>query len=165
MWHSTEKLAAAISTAPTRRRGKPPSCGCPPHRWRCVWLRQVQSLAASCGLAHAQHGIFPRWASSDLLKGLRPKNRLTGAFGSYGGRRANARDRRHLKAMNMDVLPSIDFKFVPTVEPGGSRNTVARRRVGEGLSALGPASAEVDGEVRRCGRSGSAPPPQGGRGG
>ncbi|NLT34332.1 MAG: FprA family A-type flavoprotein [Gaiellales bacterium] len=118
MWHSTEKMAAAISDGANQegvettilRLSSTPLA-------ECVRLVQ-ESRCFLVGSPTLNNGMFPTVGEFlTYLKGLRPKNRLAGAFGSYGWAGGATREiDATLRAMNLEVLPPIDFRFVPTEE-------------------------------------------------
>jgi anaerobic nitric oxide reductase flavorubredoxin len=51
------------------------------------------------------------------IKGLRPKNRISGAYGSYGwaGGAVKQVD-AELRALGLDMMEPMEIKFVPTAE-------------------------------------------------
>ena len=116
MWHSTEKMTRAIEAGITQEGVE------------CSVIRMARSSLADAALAvlasraflvgtpTLNNNMFPPLAAFlAYIKGLRPKERLVGAYGSYGwgGGGAKLVD-AELRAMGLEVLDPLEFKFVPT---------------------------------------------------
>jgi flavorubredoxin len=117
MWHSTEKMADAIN-------GGIMAAGVPSkplnlrswHRSE-VMTEVFDARAVVVGSPTLNNGLFPTVA--DLLcymKGLKPKNKIGAAFGSYGwSGEAVKLIEDELRAMKIDLLqPGLKVPFVPT---------------------------------------------------
>ena len=119
MWHSTEKMAYAIGEGLS-------SVGVP---YRIMDLKShhhsaVMTELARCGLVVVgspthNNGILPEVAKMlTYMKGLRPQNRVGGAFGSFGwsGECVNIIG-EHLTAMGMEMpVTPVKQKYVPSHE-------------------------------------------------
>ncbi len=119
MWRSTEKMAESIAdgliekgiqTLPMHLR-----------KWHRsdVMTEVVDAAAVIVGSPTLNNNLFP--TVSDFLTymhGLRPKNRIAAAFGSYGwSGEAVKQVERALDAMKMEVVePAARVQYVPTEE-------------------------------------------------
>ncbi len=118
MWHSTEKIARAIvegaSTAGVRVRlfhiRKDP--------WSDIMTEILDAKAVAIGAPTMHNTVFPPMAGFlTYLKGLRPKNKIGVAFGSYGwGGGATKEINKVLEGLKFDVLEPFEVKFRPTGE-------------------------------------------------
>ncbi len=116
MWHSTEKMAYSVAEGLG-------SVGVP---YRIMDLKSnhhsaVMTELARCGLVVVgspthNNGILPEVAKMlTYMKGLRPQNRIGGAFGSFGwsGECVNIIN-EWLGSMGMELpVPPVKHKFVP----------------------------------------------------
>ena len=123
MWHSTEKMAYAVAEGLA-------SVGVPA---RIMDLKgnhhsAVMTEVARCGLVVVgspthNNGILPNVAAMlTYMKGLRPQNRIGGAFGSFGWSGECVKvisDWLLSMGMEMPVEP-VKHKFVPGHEPLGA---------------------------------------------
>ena len=116
MWHSTQKMAEAI-VAGLREEGveaKPmPLRGC--HR-SDVMTEVLDAGAVVVGSPTLNNGLFP--TVSDFLtymKGLKPRNKVGAAFGSYGwSGEAVKLINKELEAMNFELVdPGLKIQYVP----------------------------------------------------
>ncbi len=119
MWHSTEHMtiplaegikAAGVEAEVMKLRATPMS--------RAI-KRMWESRAMLVGTPTLNNIMFPSVAEFlQHLKGLRPKNRLAGAFGSYGwGGGAVKEAYEVLKAMGLETVePGIQVQYRPSVE-------------------------------------------------
>jgi flavorubredoxin len=116
MWHSTAKMAEAINAGIT-------AAGVPskPMNLR-TWHRSevmtevFDARAVVVGSPTLNNGLFPTVADFlCYLKGLKPKNKIGAAFGSYGwSGEAVKLIEEELKAMKIDLLqPGLKVQFVP----------------------------------------------------
>ena len=116
MWHSTEKMTRAIEEGITQEGVE------------CSVFQLSRSALAATAQAVLEHraflvgtptlnnGVFPAVGGfMTNLKGLRPKERLAAAYGSYGWGGGGVKQvDAELRAMGLEVLDPIEFKFVPT---------------------------------------------------
>jgi flavorubredoxin len=116
MWHSTEKMAEAINCGIT-------AAGIPskPMNLR-AWHRSevmtelFDARAVVVGSPTLNNGLFPTVADFlCYMKGLKPKNKLGAAFGSYGwSGEAVKLIEDELKAMKIELIqPGLKVQFVP----------------------------------------------------
>jgi flavorubredoxin len=116
MWHSTEKMAEAINDG-IMAAGIPST----PMNLR-AWHRSevmtglFDARAVVVGSPTLNNGLFPTVADFlCYMKGLKPKNKLGAAFGSYGwSGEAVKLIEDELKAMKIDLIqPGLKVQFVP----------------------------------------------------
>jgi flavorubredoxin len=116
MWHSTAKMAEAINAGIT-------AAGVPskPMNLR-TWHRSevmteiFDARAVVVGSPTLNNGLFPTVADFlCYMKGLKPKNKIGAAFGSYGwSGEAVKLIEEELRAMKIDLLqPGLKVQFVP----------------------------------------------------
>jgi flavorubredoxin len=116
MWHSTAKMAEAIN-AGIMAAGVPskPMSLRAWHRSE-VMTELFDARAVVVGSPTLNNGLFPTVADFlCYLKGLKPKNKIGAAFGSYGwSGEAVKLIEEELKAMKIDLLqPGLKVQFVP----------------------------------------------------
>ena len=116
MWHSTETMAEAIVDA----LGQEGVDAKPMHLRRChrsdILTEVLDAGAIIIGSPTLNNGLFP--TVSDFLtymKGLRPKNKIGAAFGSYGwSGEAVKLINKELEAMKCEVIdPGVKVQYVP----------------------------------------------------
>jgi flavorubredoxin len=119
MWHSTEKMADAIASG-IAAQGVSVR---PMHlrKWHRsdVMTEILDAGAVVVGSPTLNNGIFPTVADFlTYMKGLKPKNRIGAAFGSYGWSGEGGREVADaLTAMKFNLMdPSIKYQFVPGPE-------------------------------------------------
>ena len=116
MWHSTEQMTMAIADgiagegvdcAVARLNSTPRS-----EAARLV----LESRAFLIGSPTLNNGLFPSVGGFlTYIKGLRPKSRIAGAYGSYGwGGGAVKEIDAELRALGLDVLEPVEVKYRPT---------------------------------------------------
>ena len=116
MWHSTEKMAQAIAEG-LNAVGVPSRLMDMKHNHHSAVMTEV----ARCGLVVVgspthNNGILPNVAGFlTYMKGLRPQNRIGGAFGSFGWSGECVKVISDwLESMGMDLpVPPVKHKFVP----------------------------------------------------
>jgi len=118
MWHSTEKMAEAIVDG-LMDEGVPAK---PMHLRSChrsdVISEVMDAAAVVVGSPTLNNGLFP--TVSDFLtymKGLKPLNKIGGAFGSYGwSGEASKLVKAELEAMGFDMVDeNLRAQYVPDV--------------------------------------------------
>ncbi|MCX7047615.1 MAG: FprA family A-type flavoprotein [Candidatus Sumerlaeota bacterium] len=116
MWQSTEKMAAAIEdglmSGGVAVKRMPLSVS---HR-SDVALEMLDTGALICGAPTLNNGLFPSMADClTYLGGLRPKNRIGAAFGSYGwGQRSVTIMNEMLKSMGVELAhPGLSVRYAP----------------------------------------------------
>jgi flavorubredoxin len=116
MWHSTEKMAEAINEGIVA--GGVPSKPMNLRAWHRseVMTEVFDARAVVVGSPTLNNGLFPTVADFlCYLKGLKPKNKIGAAFGSYGwSGEAVKLIEEELKAMKIDLFqPGLKVQFVP----------------------------------------------------
>jgi flavorubredoxin len=116
MWHSTETMAEAIVDA----LGQEGVDARPMHLRHCdrsdIMTEVLDAGAVIVGSPTLNNGLFP--TVSDFLtymKGLKPKNKIGAAFGSYGwSGEAVKLINKKLDAMKFELIdPGLQIKYVP----------------------------------------------------
>ncbi len=116
MWHSTEKMTRAIEDGITQEGVE------------CSVFQISRSALAATAQAVLDHraflvgtptlnnGVYPKVGGFMAhIKGLRPKARLAGAYGSYGWGGGGVKwVDSELRGLGLDVIDPLEFKFVPT---------------------------------------------------
>ena len=137
MWHATEKMTMAIEDGVAQE-----GVECGVYRLtanpRSEVARQVlESRAFLVGSPTLNNAMFPTvGAFLTYLKGLRPKNRIAGAYGAYGGGGgATKQVDAELRALGLDMLDPLDVRYMPQFDDLEAcqelGRTVARRVKGE----------------------------------
>jgi len=116
MWHSTEKMAEAIVAGLSEHgvEAKPMHL----RKWNRsdIMTEVLDAKAIIVGSPTLNNGLFP--TVSDFLtymKGLKPKNKIGAAFGSYGwsGESVNL-IKTELESMNIKIIdPGVKVQYVP----------------------------------------------------
>ncbi len=116
MWHSTQKMAEAIADGISKEGVwvKPIHIRSS-HRSE-IMTEVLDAKAIVVGSPTLNNGMFP--TVSDILtymKGLKPKNKIGAAFGSYGwSGEAVKLVREQLEAMKFDIIdPDLRIQYVP----------------------------------------------------
>ena len=123
MWHSTQAMAEAIVDSLTREGIEAYA------RYLRSWHRSdlmteiLDAGAVLVGSSTLNNGIFPTVADfMTYMKGLKPKNKIGAAFGSYGW------SGEAVKIIN-DELESMNFEVIDS----GSQNTVCAHQGGHSV--------------------------------
>jgi len=116
MWHSTEKMAEAIVAGLSEQgiEARPMHL----RKWNRsdIMTEVLDAKAIIIGSPTLNNGLFP--TVSDFLtymKGLKPKNKIGAAFGSYGwsGESVNL-IKKELESMNIEIIdPGLKVQYVP----------------------------------------------------
>lgn len=119
MWHSTEKMATTLVEALGEEGVDAKSIHLRSWHRSDVLTEVLDAGAIVIGSPTLNNGLFP--TVSDFLtymKGLKPKNKVGAAFGSYGwSGEAVKLINEHLEAMKFDVVdPGLKVQFVPDNE-------------------------------------------------
>jgi flavorubredoxin len=135
MWHSTEKMAEAIVAG----LGEEGVDARPMNLRAChrsdVMAEVLDAGAVIVGSPTLNNGLFP--TVSDLLtymKGLKPKNKIGAAFGSYGwSGEAVKLINKELEAMKFEVIaPGLKIQYVPD-DQGIEASYELGRKIAEAL--------------------------------
>lgn len=116
MWHSTEKMAFEIADGIRSTGAKVKVMALDGHSRSDVAAEMLDIGALVVGSPTINNGLFPRTADVlTYLKGLRPKNLIGAAFGSFGwSGEAVAQINDYLKAMNVELVSDgLKLKYVP----------------------------------------------------
>jgi anaerobic nitric oxide reductase flavorubredoxin len=115
MWGSTEKMARAITEGIVRAGMNVRLFNLRKSDQTEILKEVLESKAVLIGSPTLNNGLFPSVAGFlTYMKGLRPKNKIGLAFGSYGwGRGAVTAIERELKATGFTLEPSLEVQFVP----------------------------------------------------
>jgi anaerobic nitric oxide reductase flavorubredoxin len=116
MWHSTEKMTMAIEDG-VAQEGVECAVLKLSVNPRSELARQVlESRAFLVGSPTLNNTMFPTVGGLlTYLKGLRPKNRIAGAYGSYGwGGGAVKQVDAELRALGLDVLDPLEVRYMPS---------------------------------------------------
>jgi flavorubredoxin len=115
MWHSTEKMTMAIADG-VAQEGVECSVLKLSVSPRSEAARQVlESRAVLVGSPTLNNGVFPTVGGFlTYIKGLRPKNRIAGAYGSYGwaGGAVKQID-SELRELGLDMMDPMEVKYMP----------------------------------------------------
>jgi anaerobic nitric oxide reductase flavorubredoxin len=139
MWHSTERMTMAIEDGVACE-----GVECGVYRLtvnpRSEMARQVLNCQAFLvGTPTLNQAMFPTvGAFLTYIKGLKPKNRIAGAFGSYGwGGGAVKQVDAELRALGLDMIDPLEARYMPGPEELDACHelgrTVARRIKGEAV--------------------------------
>lgn len=139
MWKSTEKMAKAIYTGLTQEGISVTMKSLKTNHRSDIIAEILDARAVIVGSATLNNGILPTVADIlTYLKGLRPKNKIGAAFGSYGwSGEAVKHINEALESMGVELIdPGLKIKHVPNhdslkpcVELG--------RKIGQAIKAAG----------------------------
>lgn len=116
MWHSTEKMAESIAAGLIEKGIQTKLMHLRKWHRSDIMTDVLDAGAIIVGSPTLNNGLFP--TVSDFLtymQGLRPKNKIAAAFGSYGwSGEAVKQVQQSLQAMKFDVIePAIRVQYVP----------------------------------------------------
>jgi anaerobic nitric oxide reductase flavorubredoxin len=116
MWHSTERMTMAIEDGVAQEGVECTvlALGTSP---RSEAVHQIlESRAFLVGTPTLNNGMFPTvGAFMTYIKGLRPKNRISGAYGSCGWAGGGVKQvDAELRDMGMDMLDPLEVKYMPS---------------------------------------------------
>lgn len=116
MWQSTEKMTRAIEDG-VAQEGVP----CSVIKLSKTPLADAVQAVQTCraflvGTPTLNNGMLPTvGAFMTYIKGLRPKQRLTGAYGSFGWGGGGVKQAdAGLRELGLDVVDPLEFKYVPS---------------------------------------------------
>ncbi len=118
MWHSTEKIAKTISEGAASNGVRVRLFHVRKDSWSDILTEILDAKAVAIGAPTMHNTVFPPVAGFlTYLKGLRPKNKIGVAFGSYGwGGGATKEINKVLEELKFDVLEPLQIRFRPTQE-------------------------------------------------
>ena len=116
MWHATERMTKAIAEGVAEEQ-----VDCRILKLSATARSQaayevLESGAFLIGSPTLNNGMFPTVAATlAYLKGLRPKNRIAGAYGSYGwaGGAVKQID-AELRTLDLEVVDPVEVRYMPT---------------------------------------------------
>ena len=135
MWHSTEKIAFEIADGIRSTGAKVKVMALDGHCRSDIAAELLDIGALVVGSPTINNGLFPRTADVlTYLKGLRPKNLIGAAFGSFGwSGEAVAQINDYLKAMNVELVSDgLKLKYIPA-EPELAQAYELGKLIGEKL--------------------------------
>ena len=119
MWHSTEKLAFALAEGIRAAGVEVQLCDLEANDRSAVMTEVARSGLIAFGAPTMNNQMFPKMADVlNYVKGLRPKNKIGFAFGSYGWSGEGAKQiAAELEAMGAEQLePLFQVKYMPSAE-------------------------------------------------
>ncbi len=119
MWQSTEKMAKAIYAGLFKEGVRVQMMKASGHHRSDIITEILDARAIIIGSSTLNNGILPRMADIlTYMKGLRPKNKIGAAFGSFGwSGEAVKHLTGHLEEIGVEVVdPGVKIKNVPTHE-------------------------------------------------
>lgn len=119
MWHSTEKLAFALAEGIRAAGVEVQLCDLEANDRSAVMTEVARSGLIAFGAPTMNNQMFPKMADVlNYIKGLRPKNKIGFAFGSYGWSGEGAKQiAAELEAMGAEQLePLFQVKYMPSAE-------------------------------------------------
>ncbi|HJX24169.1 MAG TPA: flavodoxin domain-containing protein, partial [Candidatus Bathyarchaeia archaeon] len=118
MWGSTEKMAKAIAEGIAQSGIKVGIYSLRKSDQSEIMKEILLSRAVLVGSPTLNNGVFPPIAGFlTYMKGLKPRNKVGAAFGSYGwGRGAVAATEKELTAMGFALEPSLEVQYRPNEE-------------------------------------------------
>ena len=119
MWHSTEKLAFALAEGIRAAGVEVQLCDLEANDRSAVMTEVARSGLIAFGAPTMNNQMFPKMADVlNYVKGLRPKNKIGFAFGSYGWSGEGAKQiSAELEVMGAEQLePLFQVKYMPSAE-------------------------------------------------
>jgi flavorubredoxin len=129
MWHSTEKMTMAIEDG-VAQEGVECSVLKLTVNPRSELARHVlESRAFLVGSPTLNNSMFPTVGGFlTYLRGLRPKNRFAGAYGSYGWGGGGVKPvDADLRALGLDVVDPLEVRYMPSVDDLEACQDLGRR--------------------------------------
>jgi anaerobic nitric oxide reductase flavorubredoxin len=146
MWHSTEKMTMAIEDG-VAQEGVECAVFKLSANPRSELARQVlESRAFLVGSPTLNNTMFPTVGEFlTYVKGLRPKNRIAGAYGSFGwGGGATKQVDAELRALGLDMVDPLDVRYMP-----GANELEACHELGRTVARRVKGAAESEQEPSR----------------
>ncbi len=116
MWHSTEKMAEAVAAGLIEAGIDTTAMQLRKWHRSDIMTEVLDAGAVMVGSPTLNNGLFPTVADFlTYMKGLKPKNKIAGAFGSYGWSGESVkRIQQELESMKFDVLaPGVRIQYAP----------------------------------------------------
>jgi len=138
MWHSTEKMAAAVSSgiAAAGVSVRPMVL----RKWHRsdIMTEILDARAVVVGSPTLNNGLFPTLADFlTYMRGLKPKNKIGAAFGSYGWSGEAVKEiEGYLQSMDVKLIePGLKIKYVPGAETL-DKCVEFGKRIGQAVKAI-----------------------------
>ncbi|MEK7448971.1 MAG: FprA family A-type flavoprotein [Planctomycetota bacterium] len=118
MWHSTEKMAGEIARGLMAENVEVRVFNLRSSDWSEIIKDIIESRMILVGSPTLNMGMYPTVGGFlTFLKGIKPQNKKSAAFGSYGwGKGAVKAITEELVKMNFQVLDGLEIKFIPDRE-------------------------------------------------
>jgi len=140
MWHSTEKMAEAIADGLISEGIDTTVMHLRKWHRSDIMTEVLDAGAVIVGSPTLNNGLFPTVADFlTYMKGLKPKNKIAGAFGSYGWSGESVKYiQQELESMKFDVMePGMRIQYAP--DPEGIKScTEFGKQIGQKLKATTP---------------------------
>jgi len=122
MWHSTEKMAMAIADGVSQEGVECQVLNLSVNPRAEVARQVLECRAFLVGTPTLNNQMYPTVAAFlAYMKGLRPKQRLTAAFGSCGWAGGGVKQvDAELRALGLEVLDPVEVKYMPDSDEFGS---------------------------------------------
>ena len=116
MWNSTAIIARAIAEGAGSRGVKTKLFHVRKSAWSDIMTEFLDTKAIAIGAPTMHNTVFPTVAGFlAYMKGLKPKNKIGVAFGSYGwGGGAVKEINRTLEDLKFDIMEPLQIKYRPT---------------------------------------------------
>ncbi|MDD4910547.1 MAG: FprA family A-type flavoprotein [Candidatus Omnitrophica bacterium] len=116
MWQSTDKMAQEIARGIEQEGVDVTVFNLRSSDWSEIMADIMESRIIAIGSPVLNMGMYPTVGGfMTFLKGIRPVNKKAASFGSYGwGKGAVKAINEELTKMNIEVLDSIEIRYVPT---------------------------------------------------
>ncbi len=119
MWESTEKMAGAIAAGLIEEEIETMVMHLRKWHRSDIMTEVLDAGAVIVGSPTLNNGLFPTVADFlTYMKGLKPKNKIAGAFGSYGWSGESVKlIRQELQSMKLEVLePGLRIQYIPDAD-------------------------------------------------
>ncbi len=140
MWHSTEKMAEAIADGLISEGIDTTVMHLRKWHRSDIMTEVLDAGAVIVGSPTLNNGLFPTVADFlTYMKGLKPKNKIAGAFGSYGWSGESVKFiHQELESMKFNVMePGMRIQYAP--DPEGIKScTEFGKQIGQKLKATTP---------------------------
>jgi flavorubredoxin len=136
MWHSTERMAEAIADGITQEGVLARLIHIRSSHRSDIMTEALDAKAIVVGSPTLNNGMFPTVSDTlTYMKGLKPKNKIGAAFGSYGWSGESIKlVRAELEAMKFKIIePNMKILYVPDTE--GIESCIAfGRQIGQAVN-------------------------------
>jgi flavorubredoxin len=136
MWHSTEKMAKAIADGIFREGVSVKPIHIRSSHRSDIMTEVLDAKAIVVGSPTLNNGMFPTVSDTlTYMKGLKPKNKIGAAFGSYGWSGESIKlVQAELTAMKFDIIePNLRIQYVPD-DAGIEASVEFGRKIGQAVN-------------------------------